>query len=201
MSIVSLLELSIESIKMYKTMIDSHNSNKEYGSDIVNCYNVAGENLEALSDEVEAIFNNDKRYNELFENDDIQDSISLFLNKAFSDYDDLRKKKNCEEKVALAYEWLFEIMLFTTDDEDIKSKITLNINGISLLDNNESEIETAYIEEKSRVMVKVKSDSKIEEVYLIVDEVIDNYLYSYLGDASNEEDLIIYPSTKVFLVK
>lgn len=201
MSIVSLLELSIESIKEYKIMIDSHNSNKEYGSDIVNCYNIAGENLEALSDEVESIFNSDRKYNELFESDDIQDSISLFLNKAFNDYDDLRKKKNCEEKVALAYEWLFEIMLFTTDDEEIKSKITLNTNGVSLLDNPDFKLKSLMIKEKSKVMVKVQSNGKTEEIYLVVDEIIDDYLYSYLGDSSNEEDLIIFPSSKVFLVK
>lgn len=202
MSIVSLLELSIESIQKYKNMIDNHKSNKDYGSDIVNCYNNAGENLQALSDEVESIFNNDKLYNQLFEDDDVQDAISNWLNIAYNNYEKFKKQKNCEEKVALAYEWLFEIMLFTTDDEEIKSKITLNSNDIYLVDNNSVDsIDKSSIKEKSKVLVKAESAGKTEDFFLIVDEVIDDYLYSYIGDASNEEDLIIYPISKVFLVK
>lgn len=199
MSVISLLEISIESINKYKKLIDNHNSSKEYGSDIVNAYNNIGDNIEALSEEISDIFNSDDRYNEHFENDCIQDSISEWLNRAFEDYDKLKNQKKCEEKVALAYEWLFEVMLFTSDDEEIKSKITLNSNGI-ILKSNKNPV-TEKINSDSKVLVKVFSGGKTEDMYLKVEEVVDDYLYSYIGDMDNEEDLIIYPSTSVFKIK
>lgn len=199
MSIVSLLEISVDSIRKYKKLIDSHDSSKEYGSDIVNAYNTLGENIEALSEEVEEIFNSDKKYQSLFEDDDIQDSISNWLNSTFTEYEDLKKQKRCEEKVALAYEWLFEVMLFTTDDEDIKSKITLNSNGISLVKNTKDLSDK--LKEGSKVLLKIKSEGKVEEMFLVVEEIIDDYIYSYLGDAENEHDLIIYPRECIFKIK
>lgn len=199
MSIVSLLEISVDSIRKYKKLIDGHDSSKEYGSDIVNAYNTLGENIEALTEEVEEIFNSNKKYESLFEDDNIQDSISDWLNSAFTEYENLKKQKRCEEKVALAFEWLFEVMLFTTDDEDIKSKITLNSNGISLVKNT-NELK-GKLKEGSKVLLKVKSEGKVEEMYLIVEEIVDDYVYSYLGDVENEHDLIIYSRECIFNIK
>ncbi len=199
MSINSLLELSVESIRKYKILIDEHKGSKEYGNDIVSCYNTLGENIEALTEEIEDVFGNDERYNNHFENDEVQDDISLWLNKAFNEYELLKEEKSCEEKVALAYEYLFEVMLFTSDDEEIKSKITLNNNDITLLKNPNPITET--INEKSVVLVKVKSEGKTEEMFLEIEETIDDFLYSYLGDKENEEDLIIFPIDRVFSVK
>ncbi|MGL1891916.1 MAG: hypothetical protein OCD02_09835 [Spirochaetaceae bacterium] len=199
MSIKSLLEISIDSIRKYKKLIDGHTGNKEYGNDIVSSYNIIGDNIEAISEEIEEIFSNDKSYQEHFESDDIQDFISLQLNSIFDEYEILIQNKACEEKVALAYEWLFEVLLFTCDDEEIKSKITLNSNHVELLDSG-LDFNNKIIE-KSKVQVKVKSAGKVEELYLVVEEIVDDFLYSYIGDNENEDDLIIYPITKVFKVK
>lgn len=199
MSIKSLLELSIGSIREYKGLIDSHKSNKEYGNDIVSSYNTLGENIEALSVEIEEIFSKDKLYNDHFEDDDIQDYISDQLNEVFEEYEALKKQKNCEEKVALAYEWLFEVMLFTSDDEELKSKITLNSNDIKMQPRDSGTI--GEIKEKSKVSVKIQYDGKTEDIYLVVEEIIDDYLYCYLGDKENEQDLIIFSIDKVFKVK
>lgn len=199
MSIKSLLEISIDSIRTYKKLIDQHNSNKEYGNDIVSSYNLLGENIEALSEEIEEIFSNDKSYIEHFESDDIQDFISLQLNNIYNEYENLKNQKQCEEKVALAYEWLFEVMLFTCDDEEIKSKITLNSNDILLMENTLNS--NQEIKEKSRIMVKINYDRKIEDIFLIVEEIVDDYIYSYIGDKENEEDLIIFNKNRVFSVK
>lgn len=199
MSIKSLLELSIDSIRTYKKLIDQHTSNKPYGNDIVSSYNLLGENIEALAEGIEEIFSNDKNYTEHFESDDIQDYISLQLNAIFDEYEELKKQKKCEEKVSLAYEWLFEVLLFTCDDEDIKSKITLNSNEISLVENFNTLDKD--VTEKSRILVKIDYDGDIEEIYLVVEEVVDDYIYSYLGDKENEEDLIIFNKNRVFSVK
>ncbi|MBN2619034.1 MAG: hypothetical protein JXR64_12045 [Spirochaetales bacterium] len=198
MSIKSLLELSINSINNYRKLIEN-NKSKDFGSEIISAYNILGENIESLTLEIEEIFSSDKLYEKHFENDDIQDFISDQLNDAFDLYEDLIKSGNCEEKVALAYEWLFEVMLFTTDDEHIKSRITLNKNGITLQDNLGKNIPN--INEKSKVMVKVESGKEIEEIYLAVEEIVDDYLYCYIGDKNDENDLIIFPIEKVFKVK
>lgn len=199
MSIISLLELSIISIEKYKTLIDGHKSNKEYGSDIVSSYNVIGENIEALSQEIEDIFSNDELYNSHFESDEIQDDLSSQLNTAFERYEDLKDQKKSEEKVSLAYEWLFEVMLFTMDDEELKSKFTLNSNDIKMQPRDAGII--GEITEQSKVCVKIQYDGKTEDVYLAIEEIVDDYLYCYLGDKENEQDLIIFSVDKVFKVK
>jgi len=199
MSIKSLLEISIDSIKNYKTLIDGHKSNKEYGNDIVSAYNILGDNIEALSEEIDDIFSSDESYTTHFESDDIQDYISFQLNNAFDDYEELKKQKKCEEKVSLAYEWLFEVMLFTTDDEELKSKITLNKNDIKIIDSKVNLSDK--IKEKSRVKIEIEYDGQIEDIVLVVEEIVDDYLYCYLGDKENEEDLIIFNSNKVLEVK
>lgn len=198
MSIISLVELAINSIDEYKTLVSNHNKEKEYGSDIVSSYNILGENIEALSQEVEEIFSKDKSYVEHFESDDIQDFISEELNRAFKNYLLVKKDKNSEEKILLAYEWLFEVLLFTCDDEEIKSKITLDKNGIKLVppkNSNKSEIK-----EGSTVVVTIKSGNMEDEVSMNVEEVVDDYIYCYLGDNENEEDLIIFHKSVVLKV-
>lgn len=199
MSITSLLEMSIDSIKTYKRLIDNHKSNKDYGNDIVSSYNVLGDNIEALSEEIEEIFSNDDLYNKHFESDEIQDNISNQLNIAFDEYELHKDQKRCEEKIALAYEWLFEVMLFTMDDEELKSRITLNNNDISMQPRDSGTI--GEINEKSVVSVKVQYDGKTEDLSLVVEEIVDDYLYCYLGDKENEEDLVIFSIDKVFSVK
>lgn len=199
MSIKSLVEISIDSIKNYKTLIDNHKGSRDYGNDIVSSYNFVGENIEALSEEIEDIFSDDKRYSEHFESDDIQDFLSEQLNLAYDEYEKLKNQKKCEEKIALAYEWFFEVMLFTTDDEEIKSKITLNSNNITLIPNTREN--NFDIKEKSKVLIKISDYGKTEEMYLVVEEVVDDYLYSYLGDKDNEEDLIIFHKENVFKVR
>lgn len=199
MSIKSLLEISIDSIRTYKRLIDNHKSNKDYGNDIVSSYNIIGENIEALSEEIEDIFSNDTSYNQHFESDDIQDNISKQLNLAFDEYEIHKDQKRCEEKIALAYEWLFEVMLFTMDDEELKSKITLNSNDISMQPRDSGTI--GNIEEQSVVLVKVQYDGKTEDLSLVVEEIVDDYLYCYLGDKEKEEDLVIFSVDKVFKVK
>lgn len=199
MSVSSLLEISIDSIRTYKRLIDNHKSNKDYGNDIVSAYNVLGDNIEALSEEIEEIFSNDDLYNKHFESDEIQDNISNQLNIAFDEYELHKDQKRCEEKIALAYEWLFEVMLFTMDDEELKSKITLNNNDISMQPRDSGTI--GEIKEKSVVSVKVQYDGKTEDLSLVVEEIVDDYLYCYLGDKENEEDLVIFSIDKVFAVK
>ena len=93
MSIKSLLEISVDSIRKYKNLIDGHNNNKEYGNDIISSYNIIGENIEALSEGIEEIFSNDKNYVEHFERDDIQDFLSLQHNDDFEEYEELKKQK------------------------------------------------------------------------------------------------------------
>lgn len=199
MSIISLLELSVESIRTYKKLINEHTGNKDYGNDIVATYNILGENIESLNEAVEEVFANENKYEEHFEDDEIQDSISLWLNKVFSEYEELKKQKRCEEKVALAYEYLFEVMLFTSDDEDIKSKITLNSNNIELSKNNNPI--TSPLTEGMKVLLKIIVDGKTEDMYVIIEEILDDYIYSYIGDKENEEDLIIFPIDCIFVVK
>lgn len=195
MSIISLVELAINSINEYKTLVSNHNREKEYGSDIVSSYNVLGENIEALSQEVEEIFSKDKSYIEHFESDEIQDFISEELNRAFNEYQKVKSDKNSEEKILLAYEWLFEVLLFTCDDEEIKSKITLDKNDITIMpplsDNSN------VIKENSKIVIKIKSGNMSDEVSLNVEEIVDDYLYCYLGDNENEEDLIIFHKSNV----
>lgn len=199
MSIISLVELAMNSINEYKTLVSNHNKDKEYGSDIVSSYNVLGENIEALSQEVEEIFSRDKSYIEHFENDEIQDFISDELNKAFKNYLIVKKNKNSEEKILLAYEWLFEVLLFTCDDEEIKSKITLDKNGITLVSPADSCTED--IKENSKVVVRIKSGNMEDEVSMNVEEIVDDYLYCYLGDNEKEEDLIIFHRSYVTKVR
>lgn len=199
MSIKSLLELSLDSIRKYKNLIDCHKGSKDYGNDIVSSYNLLGENIEALSEEIEEIFSKDDLYISHFESDDIQDYISDQLNKAFDEYENLMQMKRCEEKVSLAYEWLFEVMLFASDDEELKSKITLNNNDIKMQPRDSGTI--GEIRENSKVSVKIQYEGKTEDMFLVVEEIVDNYLYCYLGDKENEEDLIIFSTDKVFMVK
>lgn len=195
MSIISLVELAINSINEYKTLVSNHNREKEYGSDIVSSYNVLGENIEALSQEVEEIFSKDKSYIEHFESDEIQDFISDELNRAFKEYQKVKSDKNSEEKILLAYEWLFEVLLFTCDDEEIKSKITLDKNEVTLIP-PKSQCEKT-VKESSKVVVTIKSGNMSDAISLNVEEIVDDYLYCYLGDNENEEDLIIFHKSYV----
>ena len=199
MSIISLLELSVESIRTYKKLIDEHTGSKDYGNDIVSAYNILGDNIESLNDAIEEIFADDNKYEKHFENDEIQDSISKWLHIVFDEYKELKKQKRCEEKVALAYEYLFEVMLFTSDDEDIKSKITLNSNNIELSKNPQNI--TTPLREGMKVLIKVIVDKKDEDMYVVVEEILDDYIYSYIGDKENEEDLVIFPIDRIFAIK
>lgn len=198
MSIISLVELAINSIDEYKTLVQNHNKQKEYGSDIVSTYNVLGENIEALSQEVEEIFSRDDSYIEHFENDEIQDFISDELNKAFGTYIKVKRDKNSEEKILLAYEWLFEVLLFTCDDEEIKSRITLDKNDITIVKPQASFSGT--IKDHSKVIIMIKSGKMSDEISLVVEEMVDDFLYCYLGDNENEEDLIIFHKDNVLKV-
>lgn len=198
MSIISLVELAINSIDEYKTLVQNHNKQKEYGSDIVSTYNVLGENIEALSQEVEEIFSRDESYIEHFENDEIQDFISDELNKAFETYIKVKRDKNSEEKILLAYEWLFEVLLFTCDDEEIKSRITLDKNDITIVKPQASFSGT--INDHSKVIIMIKSGKMSDEISLVVEEMVDDFLYCYLGDNENEEDLIIFHKDNVLKV-
>lgn len=190
MDIISLFKESLKSIEDYKKMIDNHNSNKEYGSDIVTKYNEVGTNIEKLTEIIEEIFSNDESYEAFFNNDSIIDEISNILNSAFNNFSRLLSLKKCEEKVALAYEWLFEVMLFTTDDEEIKSRITLNSNGIKMIKPTTSFI--GNIKEGDKISVTISSSGKSEQLTLIAEEIVDNFVYSYIGDNTDEHDLIIF---------
>ncbi|OQY38376.1 MAG: hypothetical protein B6229_06065 [Spirochaetaceae bacterium 4572_7] len=90
-------------------------------------------------------------------------------------------------------------MLFTSDDEDIKSKITLNSNNIELSKNNNPI--TSPLTEGMKVLLKIIVDGKTEDMYVIIEEILDDYIYSYIGDKENEEDLIIFPIDCIFVVK
>lgn len=199
MSIKSLLELSLSSINEYQKMVERNIGKNEYGSDVVSCYNTLGENIEALSSEIEDIFSDDDKYINHFEDDDIQDYLSDNLNIAFEEYLKLKNRAKCEEKIILAYEWLFEIMLFTTDDEELKSKITLSKNDIEMVDS--SNTVTRELSAGDKISVRISYDSKIEDITLDIEDVVDDYIYSYLGDKENEDDLIIFNKSKVYKVK
>lgn len=190
MLILTNFKKALKSIEEYKKLIDGHKGSKEYGNDIVTKYNEIGYNIEELTNEIELIFNNDKSYEEYFNNDDLLDGVSDTLTEAFNNFSKLLSLKKCEEKVALAYEWLFEVMLFTTDDEDIKSRITLNSNGIKI--KTPSKKYTGTINEGDKVKVDLLSSGKTEEIILLVEELVDDFIYTYLGDKEDEHDLIIF---------
>ena len=178
-------------------MIVNNKQNREYSSEIVSAFNIIGDNIEALSVEVEEIFKSDERYHELFENDETQDYISDSLNTSFVNYKKYETSTVCEEKVLLAYEWLFEVLLFTTDDEEIKSLITVNSNHITLLETDKI---IDNIKENSKIVIKILDGKKIEELCLLVEEIVDGYVYSYLSDNAIESDLIIIPFKNIFTV-
>lgn len=190
MDIISLFKQSLKSIEDYKKMIDNHKSNKEYGNDIVSKYNEIGTNIEHLTEIIENTFSNDTLYESFFDDDSTIDEISNILNSAFNNYSRLISLKKCEEKVALAYEWLFEVMLFTTDNEEIKSRITLNSNGIKLI--KPSNPFKDDVKEGDKVSVTISASGISEKLTLVVEEVVDDFIYSYIGDNSDEHDLIIF---------
>lgn len=190
MDILTLFKRSLKSIEDYKKMIDSHKGNKEYGNDIVNKYNEIGYNIEELTNFIEEIFSNDKTYEDYFNNDDLVENISKSLTEAFNSFSKLLSLKKCEEKVALAYEWLFEVMLFTTDNEEIKSRITLNSNGIKLKTPKNKFI--GDIKEGDKIVVTVTTVGKSDDLIIVAEEVVDDFIYAYIGDKEDEHDLIIF---------
>lgn len=195
MSIISLVELAVNSINEYIELIKNHNREKEYGSDIVSSYNVLGENIEALSQEVEEIFSKDNLYIEHFESDEIQDYISDQLNRSFNNYLTLKQIRETEEKILLAFEWFFEVMLFTCDDEEIKSRITLDKNGITIIEPKKPVADS--ITEGSKIIITIKSGSMTDDIILEVEEIVDDYIYCYLGDNEDENELIIFNKSSV----
>lgn len=190
MDILTLFKRSLKSIEDYKKMIDSHKGNKEYGNDIVNKYNEIGYNIEELTNLIEEIFSNDETYEDYFNNDDLVENISKNLTEAFNNFSKLLSLKKCEEKVALAYEWLFEVMLFTTDNEEIKSRITLNSNGIKL--KTPKNKFTGEVNEGDKIVVTVASVGKTDDLIIVAEEIVDDFIYAYLGDKEDEHDLIIF---------
>lgn len=190
MSILTLFNKSLKSIEQYKKMIDSHKGNKEYGNDIVNKYNEIGYNIEELTNFIEETFSDDEKYEDYFNNDELVEDISKSLTEAFNSFSKLLSLKRCEEKVALAYEWLFEVMLFTTDNEEIKSRITLNSNGIKL--KTPKNKYSGEIKEGDKIVVTVSSLGKSDDLILVAEEVVDDFIYSYIGDKEDEHDLIIF---------
>lgn len=200
MSVKEIYLKAVKGIRSYKQQIDNHKSSERYGADIVSTYNNIGLIIEELTDELDRVFSSDKLCDAFFSDDELQDFLSDNLTELFNEYEEFKKKKKCEEKVALAYEWLFQVMLLTTDDEDIKSRITLNANDITLFINKKSPVKAGDIQVGNRVKIRIKSDGSTEELFVIVDETIDNYIYAYLGDHQQESDLIIFPADRVFQV-
>lgn len=190
MEIINNFKKALKAIDEYKSMIDNHKGSKDYGNDIVTKYNEIGYNIETLTSEIEDIFTDEKKYDEYFENDELLDEISDTLTDAFNKFSKLLSLKKCEEKVALAYEWLFEVMLFTTDDEEIKSRITLNSNGIKVKSN--SKPFSGDVKEGDKVKIAIISSGKEEDITLVAEEIVDDFIYTYLGDKEDEHDLIIF---------
>lgn len=190
MLILTNFKNALKSIEEYKKLIDNHKGSKDYGNEIVTKYNEIGYNIEELTNEIEEIFNNEKSYEKYFNNDDLLDEVSDSLTDAFNSFSKLLSLKKCEEKVALAYEWLFEVMLFTTDDEEIKSRITLNSNGIKV--KTPTKKYTGAIKEGDKVKITILSTGKSEDITLIAEEIVDDFIYTYLGDKEDEHDLIIF---------